>query len=394
LNKMIIEIKVPSPGESITEVEIASWLVKDGDFVEKDQEVCDIDSDKATLTLSAEEGGKIKLIAKPETTIRVGDVICTIDTSVKGKAKKQTKETTEEVSVVKETKETASNVGLPSVSAKKIMKENQINEIKGNGKSGRITKQDVLNSINKNARGSRKIKKQRMSSLRRKIAQRLVSVKNKTAMLTTFNEVDMSAIISIRKKVQPSFEKRHKTKLGFMSFFTKAVVSALKEFPVVNAQIEGENIILQDFYDVGVAVSTEKGLMVPVLRNSELMSFSEIETEIKLLSSKARDGKIKLEELSGGTFTITNGGVFGSMLSTPIINPPQSAILGMHNIVNRPIAINGNVEIRPIMYVALSYDHRIIDGKDSVGFLVHIKNCLENPIALLMNNNLKKGLNI
>ena len=391
---MIIEIKVPSPGESITEVEIASWLVKDGDFVEKDQEVCDIDSDKATLTLSAEESGKIKLIAKPETTISVGDVICTIDTSVKGKAKKQTKETTEEVSVVKETKETASNVGLPSVSAKKIMKENQINEIKGNGKSGRITKQDVLNSINKNARGSRKIKKQRMSSLRRKIAQRLVSVKNETAMLTTFNEVDMSAIISIRKKVQPSFEKRHKTKLGFMSFFTKAVVSALKEFPIVNAQIEGENIILQDFYDVGVAVSTEKGLMVPVLRNSELMSFSEIETEIKLLSSKARDGKIKLEELSGGTFTITNGGVFGSMLSTPIINPPQSAILGMHNIVNRPIAINGNVEIRPIMYVALSYDHRIIDGKDSVGFLVHIKNCLENPIALLMNNNLKKGLNI
>ena len=391
---MIIEIKVPSPGESITEVEISSWLVKDGDFVEKDQEVCDIDSDKATLTLSAEESGKINLIAKPETTIKVGDIICTIDTSVKGKAKKKTKETKEESSVFKGTKETVSNVGLPSVSAKKIMQENQINEIKGSGKNGRITKQDVLNSINKNARGSRKIKKQRMSSLRRKIAQRLVSVKNETAMLTTFNEVDMSAIISIRKKVQPSFEKRHKTKLGFMSFFTKAVVSALKEFPVVNAQIEEENIILQEFYDVGIAVSTDKGLMVPVLRNSESMSFSEIETEIKLLSSKARDGKIKLEELSGGTFTITNGGVFGSMLSTPIINPPQSAILGMHNIVNRPIAINGNVEIRPIMYVALSYDHRIIDGKDSVGFLVHVKNCLENPIALLMNNNLKKGLNI
>ncbi len=392
---MIIEIKVPSPGESITEVEIASWLVSNGDFVEKDQEICEIDSDKATLILSAEESGKINLIANPEKKINVGDVVCTIDTSVKGKVKKENKKRAEQTSaIVNPIENVPSKVKAPSVSAKKLMQENEIEQIKGHGKHGRITKQDVLNTINKYAKGPRGAKEHRMSALRRKIAQRLVSVKNETAMLTTFNEVDMSEIISIRKKVQASFEKTHKTKLGFMSFFTKAVVDALKEFPVINAQIHNDNIVLYEFCDIGIAVSTEKGLMVPVLRNVELMSFSEIESEIKSLSSKARDGKIKLDELNGGTFTITNGGVFGSMLSTPIINPPQSAILGMHNIVERPIVVNKKIEIRPIMYVALSYDHRIIDGKDSVGFLVHVKNCLENPMKLLLDNNLKKSLKI
>jgi len=390
---MIIEVKVPSPGESISEVEIASWLVSNGSFVEKEQEICEIDSDKATLTLVAEESGIITLLAKPNTSINVGAVICKIDTSKnkpvkRGAPVKEPQKTDPSL----ETKNIISAITTPSVAAKKLMNEHQIETLKGTGKSSRITKQDVLNNI-KN-KDSRVIKEERMSVLRRKIAQKLVSVKNETALLTTFNEIDMSAIIAIRKKVASAFKKKHNVKLGFMSFFTKAVVSALKEFPIINAQINNEKILSPEFFDIGIAVSTEKGLMVPVLRDAALMSFVDIERKIQTLSVKARDGKIQLKELSGGTFTITNGGVFGSMLSTPIINPPQSAILGIHNIVERPVVVNGKIAIRSIMYVALSYDHRIIDGKDSVKFLVTVKNCLENPVNELMGGSIKKGLQL
>ena len=378
---MILDIKVPSPGESINEVEVSNWLIADGDYVEKDQEICEIDSDKATLTISAEDSGQIKILTASETVISVGEVICQIDTSAKPIKKKATKSKKEP---------SVASAPLPaftaSPAAKKIMRETNLEGVVGTGKGGRITKQDVLSTqpamgVGRGERGQSRI---RLSSLRRKLATRLVSVKNETAMLTTFNEVDMSSINEIRKQYKEAFNKKHGFKLGYMSFFTKSVSRALNMFPTVNSMIDGDELINFDYVDISIAVSSPKGLLVPVLRNVELMNFVEIEGEIQRLATKARDGSISLDEMIGGTFTITNGGVFGSMLSTPIINPPQSAILGMHNIVDRPVAIEGKIVVRPIMYVALSYDHRIIDGKESVGFLVAIKEALENPIEYLL----------
>ncbi len=404
---MAIDIKVPSPGESITEVVIARWLKKDGDFVEKDEELCEIDSDKATLTVNAEEAGQVKLLAEEGATVKVGDVICKIDTSVKGESKpkaaapkaepvkEQKQEASKQAAPAKEESSYAS--GTPSVSAKKLMDEKNIpsNAVSGSGKGGRITKGDVLNALSSGFtaaasqdswQGGRDTDRQKMTALRKKLSKRLVSVKNETAMLTTFNEVDMSAIMALRAKYKEAFNKKHGVNVGFMSFFTKAVTEALYHFPAVNAMIDGEEIIYHKYVDVGIAVSAPKGLVVPVIRNAEQMSLAEIESKIKELALKARDNKITLDEMSGGTFTITNGGVFGSMLSTPIINPPQSAILGMHNVVERPVAVNGKVEIRPIMYVALSYDHRIIDGRESVGFLVKVKQMLEDPSKMLFGS--------
>lgn len=411
---MAFEVKVPSPGESISEVEIAQWLVSDGDYVEKDDVICEIDSDKATLELTAEESGAIKIMAEEGDTVAVGDVVCSIDTSAKAPDKPKKEDKKEEVKeekksdkkeeekpspapVAKEEKGDDSHAkGHPSVAAKKIMDENSIKaeQVNGSGKGGRITKQDVLAAMAAGVDssavtgwgGTRDQNKDKMSSLRRKIAKRLVSVKNETAMLTTFNEVDMTAIMELRKKYKEKFKETHEVSLGFMSFFTKACTEALNLYPAVNAMIDDDHIVYHNYADIGIAVSSPKGLMVPVVRNAEQMSLAEIESEIKRLAVKARDGKITIDEMTGGTFTITNGGVFGSMLSTPIINPPQSAILGMHNIVERPIAVNGKVEIRPIMYLALSYDHRIIDGKESVSFLVKVKEMLENPEKMIFGS--------
>ena len=401
---MIVEIKVPSPGESITEVQIARWLKKEGDVVEKDDELCEIDSDKATLTVNAEEAGQLSLLAKEGDTVKVGDIVCKIDTSVAAAPKAAKVETPAPVAKVVESAKTnptpalstgATNdsyaKGTPAPAAKKLMEENKIpaNVISGTGKDGRITKGDVLDLMAKGFKPSSKDEisrdtdRQKMSPLRKKLAQRLVAVKNETAMLTTFNEVDMSAIMAIRAKYKDAFKEKHGTNVGFMSFFTKAVTEALQLFPAVNAMIDGEEIVYHKYCDIGIAVSAPKGLVVPVLRNAEAMSLAEIENGIKNLAVKARENKITIEDMTGGTFTITNGGVFGSMMSTPIINPPQSAILGMHNVVERPVAINGEVKIRPIMYVALSYDHRIIDGRESVGFLVKVKEMLENPTKML-----------
>ena len=394
----ILEMKVPSPGESISEVEIAEWMVEDGDYVEKDQTIAEVDSDKATLELPAEEAGVITLKAEVGDVVEVGQVVCLIDTSAakpKGGAKKSGEESKKSTTPnpgpinapVQEEKTYAA--GHPSVAAKKIMDENnvQVEYVEGTGKGGRITKQDILQLLaSLPEEGNRKSEVRKLSMLRRKIASRLVTVKNETAMLTTFNEVDMKPIMDLRAKYKDAFKEKYGIGLGFMSFFTHACTVALKEFPSVNSMIDGDHMISYNFNDIGIAVSTEKGLMVPVLRNAEEMNLLEIESKIKELAVKARDGKISIEEITGGTFTITNGGVFGSMLSTPIINPPQSAILGMHNIVERPVAIKGKVEIRPIMYVALSYDHRIIDGKDSVGFLVKVKEVLENPEELVFKN--------
>ena len=393
----VLEMKVPSPGESISEVEIAQWLVDDGDYVEKDQAIAEVDSDKATLELPAEESGIITLKAEDGDTVSVGAVVCLIDTAAKkpeGFISKDTNNKEEINNPVKKQENLSpqsSNdsvnekesyaTGTPSVAAAKIMAENEISssELVGTGKDGRITKQDVVKVLDNGSLTHRKKSKVKLSLMRRKIAERLVSVKNETAMLTTFNEVDMSTIMNLRSKYKQQFAEFHEVNLGFMSFFTKAVTEALKIYPSVNAQIDGKEMIIHNYADIGIAVSSPKGLMVPVVRNAENMSLAEIEKEIKRLAIKARDGKITPDEMIGGTFTITNGGVFGSMLSTPIINPPQSAILGMHNIVERPVAINGKVEVRPIMYLALSYDHRIIDGKESVGFLVKVKELLENP---------------
>ena len=399
---MIVEIKVPSPGESITEVQIARWLKKEGDVVEKDEELCEIDSDKATLTVNAEEAGQISLLAKEGDTVKVGDVVCKIDTSVTPAPKAAKTETpAPAVKPVEVAKPAPSAVvpaasdryakGTPAPAAKKLMEENKIpsNAISGTGKDGRITKGDVLDLLAKGFKPnskeeiSRATDRQKMTSLRKKLSQRLVAVKNETAMLTTFNEVDMSAIMAIRAKYKDAFKEKHGVNVGFMSFFTKAVTEALQLFPAVNAMIDGDEIVYHKYCDIGIAVSAPKGLVVPVLRNAEAMSLAEIESGIKNLALKARDNKITIEEMTGGTFTITNGGVFGSMMSTPIINPPQSAILGMHNVVDRPMAVNGEVKIRPIMYVALSYDHRIIDGRESVGFLVKVKEMLENPSKML-----------
>lgn len=406
----VLEMKVPSPGESISEVEIAQWLVADGDYVEKDQAIAEVDSDKATLELPAEDSGIITFKAAEGDVVKVGQVVCLIDISaarpapsigsgaeeVKAAVAPVAKKVTTPVAVPNPDpikKEVSYASGTPSVAAAKIMSENGVsaNQLNGTGKDGRITKQDVVAAMSAgfsaaNAQGwggTRDQSREKMSMMRRKIAERLVAVKNETAMLTTFNEVDMKPIMDLRAKYKDAFAKHHEVNLGFMSFFTKAVTEALNLFPSVNGQIEGNEMILHNYADIGIAVSSPKGLMVPVVRNAEQMSLAEIEREIKRLAIKARDGKITPDDMTGGTFTITNGGVFGSMLSTPIINPPQSAILGMHNIVERPVAINGKVEIRPIMYVALSYDHRIIDGKESVGFLVKVKEMLENPERML-----------
>ncbi|MCU4157988.1 2-oxoglutarate dehydrogenase complex dihydrolipoyllysine-residue succinyltransferase [Carboxylicivirga sp. A043] len=411
---MIIEIKVPTPGESITEVELASWMVSDGDIVEKDQEIAEIESDKATLSLLATEAGKIKIVVEAGETIAVGAVACTVDTEFAGEATSQaTPEASSEPAVGEEKQEVSPKPEQPEAKAnttnypdakvsplaKKRMEEADLNIDEVINGLKRISTKEV--EMVKNlpeqetpssggghsafiaSHASRDAERQKMTMLRKKLSQRLVAVKNETAMLTTFNEVDMSAVMALRKKYQSKFIDKHGVKLGFMSFFIKAASLALKHHPMVNAMIDGDEIVIPDYHDVSVAVQTPKGLMVPVIRNIETLSLDGIETSLKNLAEKARKGKIGLEEMTGGTFTVTNGGVFGSMLSTPIINPPQSAIMGMHNIVERPVAVNGKVEIRPIMYLALSYDHRIIDGKDSVGFLVKVKEMIEDPAKLL-----------
>ena len=399
----ILEMKMPSPGESITEVEVAQLLVSNGDVVELDQPIAEIDSDKATLELNAESAGRIEFLVEEGDTVEVGQLVCKIDTSVKPEPKPASVEPAKdaESSPVKEQPKSNTSdtkVGLGDAKATPVAKAMiqdsgaSASKISGSGHGGKILKIDVetylaggLDTASDMTGwgGSRDESRKKMSSLRRKIATRLVSVKNETAMLTTFNEVDMSYIMDLRKKYKEAFKEKHGVGIGFMSFFTKAVTEALNEFPSINAYIDGQEMVSHDYADIGIAVSSPKGLMVPVLRNAEQLSLAEIESGIKTLAVKARDGKLSLEEMTGGTFTITNGGVFGSMLSTPIINPPQSAILGMHNIVQRPVAINGEVVIRPIMYVALSYDHRIIDGKESVSFLVKVKQMLENPAWML-----------
>lgn len=410
----VLEMKVPSPGESISEVEIAQWLVSDGDYVEKDQTIAEVDSDKATLELPAEAAGTITLKAEEGDIVAVGDVVCLIDTSAERpegfdenpagkaeeKAPEQTPDTASKSDTPKKSEQTAPAekasetyaTGHPSPAAKKLMDENKVSasQVKGSGKDGRILKSDVVAALSAGFEaqentwgGSREVRHERMSSLRRKIAERLVSVKNETAMLTTFNEVNMKPVMDLRNKYKDRFREEKGVGLGFMSFFTKAVTTALSLYPAVNARIDGNEVVYHDYADIGIAVSSPKGLMVPVVRNAEQMTLAEIEAEIKRLAILARDGKIAIEDMTGGTFTITNGGVFGSMLSTPIINPPQSAILGMHNIVERPIAENGEVVIRPVMYLALSYDHRIIDGKESVSFLYKVKEFIEKPELML-----------
>jgi len=400
----IIELKVPSPGESITEVVISKWIKNTGDVVEKDEVLAEIESDKATLTLNAEESGKIEILAPEGTTVKVGQVVVKIDTSFKPEIKVDIKKSEIKVDAKKEIVETKAiqnispsyAMGSPSPAASKLMTENKItsNQLTGSGKDGRITKQDVLialsnglptasNILSKSWQGNRDKDRVKMTTLRKTIAKRLVAVKNETAMLTTFNEIDMSEIFAIRAKYKDKFKEVYGTNIGFMSFFTKAVTEALYHVQAVNATIDGDEIVYNRYCDIGIAVSAPKGLMVPVLRSAELMSLAQIESGIKDLAIKARDGKLTIPDMEGGTFTITNGGVFGSMMSTPIINPPQSAILGMHNVVDRPMAINGQVIIRPMMYVALSYDHRIIDGKESVSFLVKVKEMLENPSRML-----------
>ncbi len=412
---MILEMKVPSPGESITEVEIATWLVKDGDYVEKDQAIAEVDSDKATLELPAEASGIITLKAEEGDAVAVGQVVCLIDTSAakpegSAPAKEEKKEEAPKAEVKKEEPKAEAKpvpaaektyaTGTPSPAARKILDEKNIeaSSVTGTGKGGRITKDDAVNakaSMGTPTGGNRGSERTKLSMLRRKVAERLVAAKNETAMLTTFNEVNMTPINLVRNEYKDAFKAKHGgLSLGYMSFFTKAVTRALQLYPDVNSMIDGQEKISYDFCDISVAVSGPKGLMVPVVRNAENLSFRGIESEIKRLAIRARDGQITVDDMTGGTFTISNGGVFGSMLSTPIINPPQSGILGMHNIIERPIAVNGKVEIHPMMYVALSYDHRIIDGRESVGFLVAVKEGLENPVELLMDNNPKKALEL
>ena len=405
----ILEMKVPSPGESITEVEIATWLVKDGDYVEKDQAIAEVDSDKATLELPAEASGIITLKAEEGDAVAVGQVVCLIDT---GAAKPSGSAPAAEAPKAEEKKEEVKAAPAPasapaatyatgsaSPAAKKILDEKSIDagSVQGTGKDGRVTKEDALNatpSMGTPTGGPRGTERKKMSMLRRKVAERLVEAKNTTAMLTTFNEVNLTEVNKLRTEFKDAFKAKHNASLGFMSFFTKAVTRALQLFPDVNSMIDGQEQIKFDFADISIAVSGPKGLMVPVVRNAELLSFRGVEAEIKRLATRARDGQITVDEMTGGTFTITNGGVFGSMLSTPIINPPQSGILGMHNIIERPVAVNGQVVIAPMMYIALSYDHRIIDGRESVGFLVAVKEALENPMELLMNNDPKKALEL
>ncbi len=405
---MILEMKVPSPGESIKEVEIATWLVKDGDYVEKDQAIAEVDSDKATLELPAEASGIITLKAEEGDAVAVGAVVCLIDTSAaKPTSVESQKPESPKAEPVKTEAPKAEPVAektyatqAPSPAARKILDEKNIQptDIVGTGKGGRITKDDAVNatpSMGTPTGGTRGSERTKLSMLRRKVAERLVAAKNETAMLTTFNEVNMTPINMIRNEYKDAFKTKHGgLGLGYMSFFTKAVTRALALFPDVNSMIDGDFKTAYDFCDISIAVSGPKGLMVPVVRNAELLSFRGVEAEIKRLAIKSRDGQITVDDMTGGTFTITNGGVFGSMLSTPIINPPQSGILGMHNIIERPIAVNGKVEIHPMMYVALSYDHRIIDGRESVGFLVAVKEALENPLELLMHGDAKKALEL
>ena len=415
---MILEMKVPSPGESITEVEIAEWLVKDGDYVEKDQAIAEVDSDKATLELPAEASGIITLKAEEGDAVEVGQVVCLIDTSAEAPASSTYDGGDEggnenaEADIAKDQKATKNtepkapnpdqsvkSSGIASPAAKKILAEKGIEakSVSGSGKDGRITKDDAVNavpSMGTPTGGNRGSQHHKMSMLRRKVAERLVEAKNTTAMLTTFNEVNMTPIFNLRNQYKEEFKSKHGVGLGFMSFFTLAVVRALEIYPAVNSMIDGKEMLSYDFVDVSIAVSGPKGLMVPVIRNAENLSFRGVEAEVKRLALRARDGQITVDEMTGGTFTISNGGVFGSMLSTPIINPPQSGILGMHNIIERPIAVDGKVEIHPMMYVALSYDHRIIDGKESVGFLVAVKEALESPEDLLMDGNIKKALEL
>lgn len=409
----VLEMKVPSPGESITEVEIATWLVKDGDYVEKDQPIAEVDSDKATLELPAEQSGVITLKAEEGDVVQVGQVVCLIDMDAakpSGSAAPAAEAPKQEAPAPQPAAQPVAAAapqtyatGAPSPAAKKILDEKGIDaaQVSGSGRDGRITKSDAelaavpaLGGSPITATGSRSTTTTKLSVLRRKIAQRLVSVKNETAMLTTFNEVDMSEIFRLRKLYKEEFAQKHGVGLGFMSFFTKAVTRALQMYPDVNASIDGDFKVNYDFCDISIAVSGPKGLMVPVLRNAENMSFASVEANIKDLATKVRDGKITVDEMTGGTFTITNGGTFGSMMSTPIINPPQSAILGMHNIIQRPVAVDGQVVIRPMMYIAMSYDHRIIDGKESVGFLVAVKEAIDNPVGILMNGDERKGLGL
>ena len=397
----MLEMKVPSPGESITEVEIATWLVSDGDYVEKDQAIAEVDSDKATLELPAEESGIITLKAEEGDTVEVGQVVCLIDTSAArpegSAAPAAAAPNPEPVAAPAAPAATTYATGTASPAAKKMMAETGASVAKGTGKDGRITKADVIDavaSMGSSDHGERAQTRKKMSSLRRKLASRLVTVKNETAMLTTFNEVDMKPIFDLRNEYKEEFFEKHGVKLGFMSFFTLATTRALKLYPSTNSMIDGNELVSFDYVDVSVAVSGPKGLMVPVVRNAETLDFAGVENEIGRLAKKVRDGKITVDEMTGGTFTITNGGVFGSMLSTPIINPPQSAILGMHNIIQRPVAVDGEVVIRPMMYVALSYDHRVIDGRESVGTLVAIKEALENPAEVLMEGNVRKALGL
>jgi len=391
---MIIDVKVPSPGESISEVQLANWLVEDGSYVEKDQEIAEIDSDKATLSISAEQSGIIRILTSKGESIEVGSVVAKIETGEKTPSQKPALKP--EIPSDPQTKPHLSPL------AKKLLVTNQVSEQDFIDfiRNYRFSKKDVslfleekdkvksspastLPSLPASRGGSRETERKKMTTLRLKLAERLVSVKNETAMLTTFNEVNMTPILKIRQQYKDAFKEKHGISPGFMSFFTKAITEALQQFPQVNAQIDGDEIVFHNYADIGIAVSTPKGLMVPVLRNAEKMSLAGIELKIKELATRARDNKISMDDMKGGTFTITNGGVFGSMLSTPILNPPQSAILGMHNIVDRPIAVNGQVEIHPIMYVALSYDHRVIDGRESVSFLVKVKEMLENPVKML-----------
>ncbi|MCC9062715.1 2-oxoglutarate dehydrogenase complex dihydrolipoyllysine-residue succinyltransferase [Flavobacterium piscisymbiosum] len=414
---MILEMKVPSPGESIKEVEIATWLVKDGDYVEKDQAIAEVDSDKATLELPAEMSGIITLKAEEGDAVAVGAVVCLIDTdgvkpagdapaapateAPKAEAPKaEVKAEAPKAAPAQAPAATSYAAGTPSPAARKILDEKNIAPatISGTGKDGRITKEDAVNavpSMGTPTGGNRGSERTKLSMLRRKVAERLVAAKNETAMLTTFNEVNMTPINLIRNEYKDAFKAKHGgLGLGYMSFFTKAVTRALELYPDVNSMMDGDYKIAYDFADISIAVSGPKGLMVPVVRNAENLTFRGVEAEIKRLALRARDGQITVDDMTGGTFTITNGGVFGSMLSTPIINPPQSGILGMHNIIERPIAVNGKVEIHPMMYVALSYDHRIIDGRESVGFLVAVKEALENPVELLMNGDAKRALEL
>ena len=415
---MSIEIKVPAVGESITEVTLSRWIKNDGDTVEMDEIIAELESDKATFELTAEKGGVLKTKVAEGDTIAVGAVVCSIEEGVgnAGSIKTEKTEVAKPEQTTSEAKTSTTSTekattyasGTPSPAAAKILAEKEIenNAVNGSGRDGRITKEDAMSaekattstpntsaalelksaptSTKQIQAGARNERKEKMSSLRKTVAKRLVAVKNETAMLTTFNEVDMAPIMEIRTKYKDKFKEKHGVGLGFMSFFTKAVCEALKEFPAVNASISGEEIIYHDFADISIAVSAPKGLVVPVIRNAESMTLDQIEKAVVELAGKARDSKLTLEEMTGGTFTITNGGVFGSMMSTPIINAPQSAILGMHNIVERPMAVNGQVVIRPIMYVALSYDHRIIDGRESVGFLVRVKQLLEDPTRMLL----------